>query len=287
MKIGFVGLGAMGVPMAVNLLKAGYDVQGFDLSPKARDAFVGLGGKAFESVAAAVTGADAIIVMVVNAAQAEDVLFNQGGLEGLNPDACVIVCATCAPESIEKMAKRVHETQRQFIDAPVSGGVVGAQAGSLTIMAACAQNVFQEHHKLLTKLGSRLYHVGLTPGQGAMVKVINQLLCGVHIVAAAEALSLGEKAGLDASQLLDIFGGSAASSWMLNSRGPRMVQEYPQITSAVDIFVKDLGLVMEAARSAKATVLLAPIAEQLFRAASKQGLGRADDSQIIETYRGL
>ena len=133
-------------------------------------------------------------------------------------------------------------TGRNFVDAPVSGGVVGATGGTLTIMAAAPKQVFEAAKPMLRVLGDKLFHVGEEPGQGAMVKTVNQLLCGVHIAVAAEAFSLGARAGLDPAVLLDILSGSAASSWMLRDRGPRMLQATPAVASAVDIFVRISGL---------------------------------------------
>jgi 3-hydroxyisobutyrate dehydrogenase len=281
MKIAFIGLGAMGRPMAGNLLKAGHEVQGFDLYPPSLEDLVKRGGKAFSSAKAACTGCDGLILMVVNGEQAEDALFNQGALAALNPQATVILCATCAPAKVEAIAARVAATQRKFIDCPVSGGVVGAENGTLTMMVAAPAAHLAPLKEIITTMGSRFYHVGENAGQGATVKVINQLLSGVHIAAAAEALTLGAKSGLDGTQLIEIFGGSAASSWMLTNRGPRMLEETPIVTSAVDIFVKDMGLVMGAAKGVKAELLLAALTEQLFIKASSAGLGKADDSQVI------
>jgi L-threonate 2-dehydrogenase len=181
----------------------------------------------------------------------------------------------------------VTATGRRFVDAPVSGGVKGATTGTLTIMAAAEKLVFEATKPLLEVLGDKLFHVGERPGQGAMVKTVNQLLCGVHIAAAAEAFSLAAKAGLDPAVLLEILSGSAASSWMLKDRGPRMLQESPPVASAVDIFVKDLGLVLDAGRSAKAALPLAAAAHQMFLAASGLGRGSADDSQVLQANRAL
>jgi 3-hydroxyisobutyrate dehydrogenase len=174
---------------------------------------------------------------------------------------------------------------RRFVDAPVSGGVVGAEAGSLTIMAAGAPATMAAARPLLEVMGSRLFVVGERPGQGAMVKTVNQLLCGVHIAACAEALALAESAGLDGGLMLEILGGSAAASWMIGNRGPRMVMDDPPVTSAVDIFVKDLGLVLEAGEKERLGLPLAAASRQLFLQASGMGLGKADDSQVIATYR--
>ncbi|HJS86926.1 MAG TPA: NAD(P)-dependent oxidoreductase, partial [Acetobacteraceae bacterium] len=232
-------------------------------------------------------GADFLLLMVVNAAQAEQVLFVDGALEALVPSGIVLLMATCPPGAVEALAARVLESGRRFVDAPVSGGVVGATGATLTIMAAAPQDTFSAAKPLLDALGNKVFHVGERPGQGAVVKTVNQLLCGVHIAAAAEAFSLAAKLGVDPRILLEILGGSSASSWMLKDRGPRMLQADPEITSAVDIFVKDLGIVLEAGREAKAALPLAASAHQMFLATSGRGDGTADDSQVIRTYRAL
>ncbi len=286
-SICFAGLGAMGRPMAANLAKAGHEVRGTDISAAALDWLKANGGTPFPSAREAAAGADVLVLMVVNADQAEAVLFEAGALEALSPNAIVVLCATCPPARAAAIGSKVEATQRRFVDAPVSGGVVGAEAGSLTIMASAPKAVFAAAEPVLKAMGSRLYHVGEKAGDGAMVKTINQLLCGVHIAAAAEAMALGERAGLDTQVLLDIYGSSAAGSWMLNNRGPRMLMDEPPVTSAVDIFVKDLGIVLDAGHSTRAPLFLAAAAHQLFLAASGMGLGKADDSQVIEAYRAM
>ncbi len=278
--IGFVGLGAMGLPMAVNLLRAGYRVQGFDLNPAALATLADAGGTAAATTAGAATGAGTLILMVVNAAQAQAVLFDAGAAEALAEGGSVILMATCAPSAVEAIAGRIEAMGRHLIDAPVSGGVVGAMAAAPPATMAAARPV-------LDVLGGKVVVVGERAGQGAMVKTVNQLLCGVHIAAAAEALALAGKVGIDPAIMLDIVSGSAASSWMLKDRGPRMLEAEPDVSSAVDIFVKDMGLVMEAGRDTKAVLPLAAVAHQMFLAASGQGHGRADDSQVIRTYHQL
>ncbi len=285
--IGFVGLGAMGLPMAVNLLQAGYRVQGYDLNPAAMATLAEAGGMTATTAAAAATGADALILMVVNAAQAQAVMFEAGAVSALPEHGMVVLMATCPPGAVAGMAAQVAAAGRQLIDAPVSGGVAGATAGSLTIMAAAPAANLAAIRPMLDVLGGKVVHVGETPGQGAVVKSVNQLLCGVHIAAAAEALALAGKVGIDPAIMLDIVSGSAASSWMLRDRGPRMLQDEPVVSSAVDIFVKDLGIVMEAGRDAKAALPLAALAHQLFLAASGQGHGKADDSQLIRAYHQM
>jgi L-threonate 2-dehydrogenase len=285
--IGFVGLGAMGLPMALRLVAAGFAVRGFDLKAAALDALTQAGGTRAASAAEAAAGTDALVLMVVNSAQARAVLFDGGALAALKSSAVVILMATCAPADTAGIGEEVEAAGRRFVDAPVSGGVVGATGGTLTIMAAARNEVFAAARPLLAALGDKLFHVGERPGQGAMVKTVNQLLCGVHIAAAAEAFSLAGKAGIDRRILLEILSGSAASSWMLKDRGPRMLEDEPAVASAVDIFVKDLSLVLDAGRAGKAALPLAAAAHQMFLAASGLGHGGADDSQVLRAYRAL
>jgi L-threonate 2-dehydrogenase len=285
--IAFIGLGAMGRPMARNLLKAGFTVRGFDVNPAALADLEAAGGTPTGSASAAFTGADVIVLMVVNAAQAEAVLFATGALDAAPAEAAVCLMATCPPKQVQAIAERVEAVGRRFVDSPVSGGVVGATAGSLTIMAAAPAEVFETVRPVLEAMGSRTLLVGDRPGQGATVKTVNQLLCGVHIVVAAEALSLAERIGVDTARMLEILTGTSAGSWMLQDRGPRMLQAEPEVSSAVDIFVKDLGIVLEAGRETKAALPLTALAFQLFNATSGRGDGAADDSQVIRAFRAL
>lgn len=283
-KIAFAGLGSMGLPMAKNLVSKGFNVQGCDTNPKALESFCAAGGSAAATAAEAATGADALLLMVVNAAQAEAVLFGAGALDALPANAIVCLMATCPPGSVEKIAERVEAAGKRFVDAPVSGGTAGATAGSLTIMAATATPVFDEIKPVFDGMGQRIFHVGDKAGQGATFKAVNQLLCGVHIAVVAEAFALAAKVGVNLDILLEIMSGSAASSWMLKDRGPRMLKSDPEVSSAVDIFVKDLGIVLDTGREKKTALPIAAVAHQMFLAASGRGEGLADDSQVIRSY---
>lgn len=286
-RIAFVGLGAMGLPMARNLVRAGYPLRGFDTRDTARQALAQAGGEASPDLAHACAGADRLVLMVVNIAQARAVLIAGGAVSALPAGARICLMATCPPPEVAALAADIAAAGHELIDCPVSGGVVGAEAGTLTIMAAAPRASFQAVEPMLRAMGDKLYHCGETPGQGAMVKAINQLLCGVHLAAAAEALALGEKAGVDGATLLEIVAGSAASSWMLRDRGPRMLEQAPRVTSAVDIFVKDLGIALSAGRGAGMGLPLAAAAHQMFLAESGAGHGLSDDSQVIAAYRRL
>lgn len=283
--IGFVGLGAMGAAMARQLVAKQFKVVGFDINAAAVDALAADGGHAASSVAEAAAGADALIVMVVNADQAEAVLFDGGAVEALGDSAPVIVCSTCAPERAEEMAARCEAMGHPFVDAPVSGGQIGAEAGTLTIMAAGTKPAFEATEGVLKAMGSNTYFIGSKAGQGSAMKTVNQLMAGVHIAVAAEAIAFAEQAGIDPALALEILSGSAASSWMLQNRGPEMVEQTGKVTSAVDIFVKDLGIVLDAGRSMRMGLPLASAAHQRFLDASGAGYGKEDDSQVVKVHR--
>jgi L-threonate 2-dehydrogenase len=285
--IAFVGLGSMGLPMAENLAKAGHAVRGFDMQGAAIAALAAAGGTKSDDPAAACDGADILVLMVVNAEQARTVLVDSGALSALRQGAHVCLMATCPPNDVRKLAVEVEAAGKILVDCPVSGGAVGAKAGTLTIMVGAPPEAFEAVAPVLRAMGDKLYHCGQEAGQGAVVKAINQLLCGVHLAAAGEALALGEKAGVDTATLLEIVSGSAASSWMFKDRGQRMLMDEPPVTSAVDIFVKDLGIALATGRSVSMALPLAAAAHQMFLAESGCGNGLADDSQIVAAYRRL
>jgi 3-hydroxyisobutyrate dehydrogenase len=282
--IAFAGLGAMGIPMTHNLLKAGYAVHGIDINPQSLKTLESMGGTPFTDASQACQRADILMILVVNAAQARQVLFDSNALTALPKQSAVCLLSTCPPADVEQIHREVAAAGRRFVDCPVSGGVAGATSGTLTVMAACDQEAFEHVKDVFNVIGERIFHVGLQPGQGAMCKTINQLLCGLHIAVAAEAFALAKKSGLNLELLLDIMSGSSASSWMLKDRGPRMLESDPVVTSAVDIFVKDLSIVLQAGRDAKAALPLTSAAFQLFLASSGRGEGRLDDSQVIRSY---
>lgn len=286
-KIGFVGLGAMGAAMARQLVAKQFQVVGYDINPAAVEALAAADGHAAGSCAEAAKGADALIVMVVNADQAEQVMFGDDAVEALSDGAPVIVCSTCAPDRAEAMAAKCAALGHPLIDAPVSGGQVGAEAGTLTIMAAAPRPDYDKVEGVLKAMGSNTYFIGEKVGQGSAMKTVNQLMAGAHIAVAAEAIAFAEKAGIDPALALEILSGSAASSWMLQNRGPEMVKQTGKVTSAVDIFVKDLGIVLDAGRAMRMGLPLAAAAHQRFLDASGAGHGREDDSQVVKVYRKM
>lgn len=288
MRIGFIGLGAMGLPMAKNLVSAGYRVVGFDIRPEAGAALEAVGGEAAASPAAAARGAGMLILMVVNADQADSVLFGKDGAASeLSTGAVVVASCTQPAVRAKALSARLEAQGALLLDAPVSGGVVGAAQGSLSIMASGPAAAFDIAGPVFDVLGKAVWRMGSEPGLGSMMKTVNQLMCGAHIAVAAEAMSLAARAGLDPKLSQDVLMAGAAASWMLENRGPRMLQDDPDVTSAVDIFVKDLDIVLNAGRDLQAALPLAAAAQQMFLGASGLGHGKEDDSQVLKAYEAL
>ena len=285
-RIGWVGLGAMGGPMARVALAAGFAVDGFDVFEPAREAFAAAGGTAVASPAEVAARADILVLMVATPAQADEVLFGEGGAAAaLRSGAIVLVMATVGDAAVREWAQRLALSGVHVVDAPVSGGVARAASGELLVMPSGAAPDLEVVRPLLDALAATATPVGDAVGDGQRMKLVNQLLCGVHIAAAAEALSFAEALGLDAEAAWNVVRRGAAGSFMLDDRGERMFQDDPPVRSAVDIFVKDMGLVVDAAEEAGHEPGLARAARAVYRAASAAGLGRADDSTIIRTYR--
>lgn len=287
LTLGFIGLGAMGQNASRRLLMAGHRVQGFDLRTQNLETFAANGGHAVASPALTSLGAVGTVLFVVNATQAESVLFGGDGLAtAAAPGHLVISCVTMSAADARRLAERCTDHGLVFVDAPVSGGVKGAEAGSLSIMAAGPATALDACEPVLAAMGSRVLRVGHEAGQGSTFKTINQLLCGVHLAAAGEALAMAARAGLDTQQVYDLVSQSAASSWMLCDRGPAMVErQYVPVRSAVDIFVKDLGLVLDLARELRFPAAVSAAALQSFLGASGAGYGARDDAAVTEFYR--
>lgn len=286
LRLGWVGLGAMGGPMARVAVEAGFEVTGFDVAADAVATLAAAGGRIAGSPAEAAQTADVLVLMVATPGQAETVLFGDGGAASvLRPGAIVLVMATVGDTAVRSWAERLADSDIAVVDAPVSGGVERAAAGELLVMVAGSEAEVARVRPLLDALAASAPVVGAESGDGQRMKLVNQLLCGVHIVAAAEALSFAEALGLDPRAAWEVVKRGAAGSFMLDDRGARMLDEAPPVRSAVDIFVKDMGLVVEAAESVAHEPVLARVARAVFGTARDRGLGRRDDSAVIEIYR--
>jgi 3-hydroxyisobutyrate dehydrogenase len=288
MKIAFAGLGAMGRGMAGNLLATGHTVTGFDLSAAALDWLEGRGGARAASVADACAGAEALVTMVVNAAQLDSVLFGAKGAAGSLPQGALVLSGVTVPtDAAERIGARAEAEGWLYLDAPVSGGTVGAEAGTLTMMAAGSDAAWTAAQPLLGVLGRNVYRLGDRPGAGSTMKMVHQLAAGCNLAVAAEVMSFGAHLGLKPAQVLEVLNVSAGGSWMIGNRGPRMLEDAPSVSSAVDIFVKDLGIVMDAARASRFPALVSAAALQVFLGASGAGHGGEDDSQAVRFYEHL
>jgi 3-hydroxyisobutyrate dehydrogenase-like beta-hydroxyacid dehydrogenase len=286
LSVGWIGLGAMGAPMAVTLSRAGFPVRGFDVSPRAQEQV----GDAVEVLAdprAAAEGADAVVVMVATGAQLEDVLFGERGIaDALGDGTLLLVMSTVGPQAVEACAARLEGRAVRIVDAPVSGGTARAATGDLLVMVSGAEADVAAARPLLDAMAANAPAVGARVGDGQRFKVVNQLLCGVHIAVAGEALALADSMGLDPAQCLEVLSTGAATSFMFEDRGPRMLQgEEAEVRSALDIFVKDMGLVTDAARAVAQPVPLASAAEQLYVRGRREGHGRHDDSSVFDILR--
>jgi 3-hydroxyisobutyrate dehydrogenase len=285
--VGWIGLGAMGGPMAASAARAGHRVIAFDIDPSRAEALAADGVEAAATAAEAAAAADLLALMVATPEQAESALYGDAGCAvSLASGATVLIMATVGPDAVRDWARRLGADGVGLIDAPVSGGVARAGSGDLLIMVAGPNASVERARPLLDALARTAPVVGAEVGDGQKVKLVNQLLCGVHIAAAAEALALAEALGLDARECWEVVRGGAAASFMLDDRGRRMVDgDFENPKSALDIFVKDMGLVADAARQADYGAPLAAAAEQLFAAGRRAGLGRLDDSSVIEVLR--
>jgi 3-hydroxyisobutyrate dehydrogenase len=288
MRVGWLGLGAMGAPMAACLGRAGHTVQAYDIVPGRAEALAADGVVPVGSIAAAVDGAHLTAIMVATPEQLEQVLFGPDGAESaLRPGAITVVMATVGPEAMVSAAGRLAARGVAVVDAPVSGGVQRAGQGDLLIMVSGPPAPVDWVRPVLDTLARSAPVVGLVPGDGQRMKLVNQLLCGVHIAAAAEALAFAESLGLDPADCWRVLRDGAAASFMFEDRGARMVKgDFDQARSALDIFVKDMRLVDEAALQAGASAPLASVARRLYDRGHGQGLGRKDDSALIEVLRG-
>jgi len=284
-RAGVVGLGSMGFGMAQSLLRAGLDVAGCDVGAEAVARFTAAGGRGAASPAEAAAGADMVVSVVVNAAQTEAILFGPQGVAQTLPEGAVFISsATMDPEVARSLAARLEATGRHYLDAPISGGAQRAAEGALTILASGTPAAFARARPALDAMAAKVYTLGDAAGAGAAFKMINQLLAGVHIAAASEAMAFAARQGLDLKTVYDVITASAGNSWMFENRMPHVLEGDYTPRSAVDIFVKDLGIIQDMARSARFPVPVAAAALQMFLAASGAGMGRDDDASVARLY---
>jgi L-threonate 2-dehydrogenase len=286
--VGVIGLGAMGGGMAASLRRAGYEVHVVDARPAIAQAFTAEGGVAHGTPAELAAHCDVIVSVVVNAAQTESVLFGLNGCAAaMKPGALFVMCSTVDPGWSAALELRLAERGLLYLDAPISGGAAKAAGGQITMMTAGRPAAYAKCGKLLEAMAAKVYKLGEKAGAGSKVKVINQLLAGVHIAAAAEAMALGLREGVDPAALYEVITHSAGNSWMFENRMPHVLNGDYTPLSAVDIFVKDLGLVLDMARASKFPLPLSSTAHQMFMQASSAGFAKEDDSAVIKIFPGI
>ena len=287
-NVGVIGLGAMGSGMARSLRRHGHAVRVFDVRAEAAQAFAADGGLACTSLTDLAQQCQVIISVVVNAAQTEAVLFGEGGCAAAMARGSVwVMCSTVDPNWSMALEARLAALGILYLDAPISGGAAKAASGEMTMMTAGVPAAYAAVGPLLDAMAAKVYRLGDRAGAGSKVKIINQLLAGVHIAAAAEAMALGLREGVEAAALYEVITHSAGNSWMFENRMAHVLAGDYTPLSAVDIFVKDLGLVLDVARATKFPLPLSSTAHQMFMQASSAGFAREDDSAVIKIFPGI
>jgi L-threonate 2-dehydrogenase len=283
-----IGLGSMGFGMAQSLLRAGFAVTGYDIAADSLKRLEAEGGRGAASPAEAARGAAVVVSVVVNSAQTEQILFGPDGVaETMAQGAVFVSSATMDPDVARRLATRLEPTGRHYLDAPISGGAARAAQGELTILASGSAAAFAAARPALDAMAAKLYELGDEPGKGAAFKMINQLLAGVHIAAACEAMTFAAKQGLDLAKVYEVITASAGNSWMFENRVPHILAGDYTPLSAVEIFVKDLGIIQDMARTARYPVPLSAAALQMYLATAGAGMGRDDDASVARTYAAL
>jgi 3-hydroxyisobutyrate dehydrogenase len=287
-NVGVIGLGAMGLGMAGSLRRAGHAVHVYDLRTDAAQAFAAEGGTACASPADLAARCEVVVSVVVNAAQTEAVLFGEhGAAAAMAPGSLFVMCSTVDPNRSVALEAQLEAMGLLYLDAPISGGAARAASGQITMMTAGRPAAYARADGVLEAMAAQVYRLGDRAGNGSKVKIINQLLAGVHIAAAAEAMALGLREGVDAAALYEVITHSAGNSWMFENRMAHVLAGDYTPLSAVDIFVKDLGLVLDTARASKFPLPLASTAHQMFMQASTAGFAREDDSAVIKIFPGI
>ena len=288
MNVGLIGLGAMGRGMAASLRRAGHAVNVHDVRAEAMAAFVAEGGKASATPADLAAACEVVLSVVVNAAQTEQVLFGpDGAAAAMKHGSVFVMCSTVDPAWSIALEGRLEALGLHYLDAPISGGAAKAAVGQITMMTAGKPAAYDRCGGVLEAISAKVYRLGDRAGPGSTVKIVNQLLAGVHIAAAAEAMALGIRAGVDPQQVYEVITHSAGNSWMFENRMAHVLSGDYTPLSAVDIFVKDLGLVLDTAFATKFPLPLAATAHQMFMQASSAGHGAEDDAAVIKIFPGI
>ncbi len=274
MKIGYIGIGIMGLPMAGNLLKAGHSLYLHNRTSSKCDALAAQGATVCASPAEVAENAEVVFINVPDTPDVEQVLFGSNGIsQSARAGLIVIDNSTISPSATRQFAEHLKDKGVEYLDAPVSGGDVGAQKGTLAIMVGGDEQVFKKCLPLLEILGSKIVLVGPV-GMGQTTKACNQLFCALHMLACCEGIALAKKAGLDPAVMVNVVSSGAGGSWALANLGPKIVADDLDPGFMIDLLCKDLRLVMELAQEAKLSLSGIDLAQGLFNKAQTDGLGR-------------
>jgi 3-hydroxyisobutyrate dehydrogenase len=285
--VGFIGLGNMGMGMAGNLLKAGFPVVGFDVRKEALDKVRETGGQAAGSPLEVARIARVSVLVVLNFGQVEEAVFGREGMkEGLREGDVLIVSSTIAPSQIRELGQKLEAIGVQVLDAPISGGKEGAEAGTLAIMVGGRKETYERCLPFLRAMGKNIYYLG-GPGNGLSLKLVNNLLVAVNNLAVAEAVSLGTRAGLDPKMILEVIPKSAGDSWIFRNRAPQMVGRDFTCRGELDILVKDLNYVLEMGKTVGSPLFLSAVAKEIYQTASRLGWGKEDDSAVVKAVESM
>ncbi len=288
-SVAVVGLGAMGMGAALSCIKAKLDTYGIDLNPTLLEKLKQAGAKEVATNADGFADKlDAVLLLVVNANQVKSILFGENGLaKKLKAGTAVMVSSTISAQDAQEISQKLTELGLIMLDAPVSGGAAKAAQGEMTVMASGSAQAFEKLQPVLSAVAGKVYNIGAEIGLGATVKIIHQLLAGVHIAAGAEAMALAARAGIPLDLMYDVVTNAAGNSWMFENRMKHVVDGDYSPLSMVDIFVKDLGLVTDTAKSLRFPLPLASTAFNMFTSASNAGYGKEDDSAVIKIFDGI
>lgn len=278
------GLGSMGYGIARSCLRAGHITHGYDVVPEQVVRFASNGGAAgaLKDVGGSL---DAVVVVVLNASQTEDVLFGENGVVPLMKQGSVVLsCATVSPDFAKEMEHRCASFGVHYLDAPISGGAVKAAKGALSVMASGTAEAFDAARPVLDAAAETVFELGNAAGAGSAMKAVNQLLAGVHIATMAEALTFGMTQGVSPEKFVEVITQCAGTSWMLENRAPHVVAGDYTPHSQVNIWPKDLGIVLDMAKSESFSAPITAAALQQYLAAAGMGLGREDDAAIAKVY---
>ena len=283
-NVGFIGIGTMGRDMAINLAKAGHTVTAYDVRREAADGLASLGIRVAATIAQAASAADVVITMLPDTPDVEAVVYGAGGLLA-NPPAgrLVIDMSTIAPDAVRRMHADLARAGVAFVDAPVSGGPVGAKNAALSIMAGGDAAAFEAAAPYFAAMGTTITHVG-DSGAGQTVKLCNQLICGINIQAICEALALGRAGGVDLHQLRKVLLGGSAASWMLDKLGPAMIDGDAAAGFRIDLMLKDLRLVQQQAQAQNVPLPATALVTTQYVDARAHGEGGNGNQALFRVY---